>query len=112
MYIKKETLQSFVTKNPNLKFDIVLLSNSLHHIFKQPVNTSELNSFFDIIFSLINDDGVLLVKESLPINLSQFIPRLNVDNVYWRDKFYPKFWLKPIHSSSLFSQKVSISSSF
>ena len=104
MIIEKMRLKSFKEKNTKTHFDIIILSNSLHHIFKRPVEDSELNNFFSIVISLLKDNGILLIKESLPINLSQVFPKLNVDNVLWTDKFYPSFWLKPLKIDSTFSK--------
>jgi len=105
MKILKMDLETFKKKNHEVKFDIVLLSNSLHHIFKNPVNKIDLDNFFNIVESLLKSGGVLLIKESLPINLSQIFPKLNVDGVLWSDKFYPSFWLKVIEENNTY-QKI------
>ena len=104
MEIKKMDLKEFHKENPKNKFDIVLISNVLHHIFPSPVLLNNVVEYLNLVAKFLKTPGgLLLIREVMPINISQVIHSLNKDSVNFSTKQFPGFWLRAIKETDFFN---------
>lgn len=107
MEIKRMTLDKFYTDKTKNIFDIVLISNVLHHIFPKQTLLSFVIEYFNLVAKFLKaPGGLLLIKEVMPVNISQWLWFLNKDNVNFSTKQFPSFWLKALKETNLFNNFI------
>jgi len=103
MEIKKISLEKYYQENQKNIFDIVLISNVLHHIFPSQALLDDVIEYFDLIAKYLKSPGgSLLIIEVLPLNISQVLFFLNKDKVNFSTKKFPSFWTKAIKKTNCF----------
>ncbi len=104
MEIKKMNLEKFYMENSRNIFDIVLLSDVLHHIFPAPALLKNVVEYLNLVARFLKSPGgLLLIREVMPINISQVISSLNKNNVNFSTKQFPGFWLRAIKETDFFN---------
>lgn len=107
MEIKKMDLKKFHKENSRNKFDIVLISNVLHHIFPSPALLNNVVEYLNLAARFLKaPGGLLLIREVMPINISQVICFLNKNNVNFSTKQFPSFWLRAINETNFFNNFI------
>ena len=103
MQIKKKSLEKYYQENQKNIFDIVLISNVLHHIFPAQSRFDDVIAYFNLAAKFLKSPGgSLLIIEVMPLNISQAVPFLNKDKVNFSSKQFPSFWIKAIRKTNSF----------
>ena len=106
MEIMKSSLGKFFSGYTEHGFDIVLLSNVLHHIFPSPARLGDVVEYLYLAAKFLRSPGgLLLIREAMPLNISQLIGHLNKSQVDFSTKRFPNFWLRAIKKTHLFNKR-------
>lgn len=94
----------------DLKFDIIIAQNALHHIIETSENllNSDLQKekhrkLFLKIFNSLEDNGVFIIKEASKYNLARYWPfygrLLKTSQINWKTKHSPREYIRILRES-------------